>query len=338
MIASGEAISGLVSIVVCSYNNWPDVEMTILSALQQSYRSLEVIVVDNSSTDATPEEVPRCFGARLLYIRQPNRECAGAYNTGLAVARGEFIQFVDGDDVLAPNKIEKQVEVFHKSHELDFVYGDVRTFQSMAGVAHWRDLTTGATDDMLKGLTAPEGIWLDTLGVLCRRKALERVGAWDERLYVEDADYWLRAAWAGCRFGHCPGSIMGFKRLRSGQKMDNVSAMERGLEAVWSKALGYITREPYRSLLAAKIADWRLRRAVFNEHMDTREALVNLARARAASPEAISALTYAAAWLTVTFPGGRYMARLRWLGSMRRMLAHLLQYRGAKTSSGKNRS
>jgi glycosyltransferase involved in cell wall biosynthesis len=338
VIASGEASSGLVSIVVCAYNNWPDVEMTISSALLQSYRSLEVIVVDNSSTDATPEEVPRRFGARLRYIRQSNRECAGAYNTGLAVARGEFIQFVDGDDVLAPNKIEKQVEVFHKNPELDFVYGDVRTFQSMAGVAHWRDLTTRATDDMLKGLTAPEGIWLDTLGVLSRRKALERVGAWDERLYVEDADYWLRAAWAGCRFGYCPGSLMGFKRLRSGQKMENVSAMERGLEAVWSKALGYITREPYRSLLAAKIADWRFRRAVFRDHINTRAALTNLAAARAISPETISTFAYAVAWLTIILPGGRYLARSPRLSSTRRLLARLLSSRVAKISSGTSSS
>src|SRR5947209_19653147 len=105
-------IPGLVSIVVCTYNNWPDVELTIASALHQSYRPVEVIGVDNSSTGITPTEVPKHFGQSVLYIRQPNKECAGAYNTGFGVSRGEFIQFLDGDDVLAPNKIHKQVEVF----------------------------------------------------------------------------------------------------------------------------------------------------------------------------------------------------------------------------------
>src|ERR1035437_7554084 len=102
-------IPGLVSIVVCAYDNWPDLEMTIESALHQSFQPLEVIVVDNYSTDATPEEVPRRFRRGVRYIRQPNRECAGAYNVGFDAASGEFIQFVDGDDVLVPNKIEKQM-------------------------------------------------------------------------------------------------------------------------------------------------------------------------------------------------------------------------------------
>src|SRR5581483_3839019 len=126
-------IPGLVSVVVCTYNNWPDVELTIQSALHQSYRPLEVIVVDNSSTDATGDEVPKRFVGSVRYIRQPNRDCAGAYNAGFAIAKGEFIQFVDGDDVLAPNKIRKQLEVFRSDPETDIVYGDVRMFQTAAG-------------------------------------------------------------------------------------------------------------------------------------------------------------------------------------------------------------
>jgi glycosyltransferase involved in cell wall biosynthesis len=321
--AADDMIPGLVSVVICAYNNWPDVEMAIASALHQSYRSLEVIVVDNSSTDATPEEVPRRFGTRLRYIRQPNRECAGAYNSGFSIAHGEFIQFMDGDDVLAPNKIEKQLTIFRANPGLDIVYGDVRTFQETGGAANWTDLAMVPEDDMLAKLTAPQGIWLNTLGVLFHRTALNKVGAWDECLYVEDADYFLRAAWSGCRFGYCSGSPMGFRRLRPGQKMENSSAMERGIEAVWSKAIGYITREPYRSSLAAKIADWRFHRAVFTDHLVTREALVDLALARATSPVAISALRYSAAYVMVMLPGGRYLAQSQWLGPLRRIVARL---------------
>jgi glycosyltransferase involved in cell wall biosynthesis len=329
VIAEGEP--GLVSVVICAYNNWPDVEMTIASALYQSYRSLEIIVVDNSSTDATPEEVPRRFGTLVRYIRQPNRECAGAYNTGFAVARGEFVQFIDGDDVLAPNKIEKQVQIFKASPELDFVYGDVRSFQTMAGMADWTDLETSSGEDMLERLVAPQGIWLDTLSVLSRRESLKRVGTWDESLYVEDADYWLRAAWAGCRFGHCLSSPVGFKRLRNGQKTKNSPAMERGLDEVWNKAFGYINREPYRSLLAAKIADDKLRRVIFRDQMGRRQALATLAQARATSPATVSARTYAAACIAVVLPGGRSVARLAWLGPIRCTLASLFQFQAAST-------
>src|SRR5579871_1842538 len=227
---------GMVSVVICAYNNWPDLELAIASSLYQSHPSVEVIVVDNSSADATESEVTRRFGTRIQYIRQPNRDCAGAYNTGLASSRGEFVQFLDGDDVLAPNKFEKQLQLFCSDPKLDVVYGDVRTFQSSPGVADWIETRMQPETDVLARLTAPNGIWFNTLSVLFRREALNKVGPWDESLYVEDADYFLRAAWAGCRFSYCPVSPVGFRRLRSAQKMANSAAMERGLNAVWRKA------------------------------------------------------------------------------------------------------
>lgn len=327
----------LVSVVICAYNNWPDLEITIASALHQSYPLIEVIVVDNSSTDATQQEVPSRFGASVRYIRQGNRECAGAYNAGLAVAQGEFVQFVDGDDVLAPNKIQKQLEVFSANPQLDIVYGDVRTFQTSAGVANWTDVTMVAEDDMLGSLTAPHGIWLNTLGVLFRRAALERVGPWDETLYIEDADYFLRAAWAGCHFGHCPDSPMGFKRLRRGQKTEDFDAMECGQDAVWKKALGYITREPYRGMLAARIAEYKLRRVVFREKMPRRQALIQLKDARSLSPNTISRLTYLTSCIAVILPGGRSFVRIPWLTPTRRILARLLNFQAASTSEKHNK-
>ena len=335
-----EMISGLASVVVCAYNNWPDVEMTIESALHQSYQPIEVIVVDNSSADTTPQEVPKRFGRSVHYIRQPNRECAGAFNAGFGVARGEFIQFVAGDDVLAPNKIEKQVEVFRANPELDIVYGDVRMFQTLGGVATWIDTATQPEDDMLRRLVAPEGKWvgIDSLGVLFHRRALEKVGPWDESLYVEDLDYWLRAAYAGCRFGHCPGSPMGFGRLRPGQKTKNASAMAHGYEAVWEKAVGYVRREPYRSLLVARLADHRFLTAVYADQLTKREALAMLARARAASPDKISVLVYALGGATIVLPSGSVLARSRWLRPIRRALARLLHYRKQRPVVGKSRS
>jgi glycosyltransferase involved in cell wall biosynthesis len=328
MIETTETIPGLVSIVVCAYNNWPDVEMTIESALHQSYQPIEVIVVDNSSTDATAEEVPGRFGRAVRYMRQPNRGDAGAYNAGFGVARGEFIQFVDGDDVLAPNKIEKQVEVFRANPELDIVYGDIRDFQTLAGAANWKDVATQQEDDMLMVLLVPEkhGAGISALGTLFHRRALERVGPWDENLYTSDTDYWLRAAWAGCRFGHCPGSPMGFSRRRPGQMSADVSALARGVEVVWDKALGYVTREPYRSLIAARLAHLRFYLAVSRDEMAKREALAKLALARATSPNMVSALAHAVGYAAIVLPGGTALVRSRWLRPVRRGLARLLHY------------
>ena len=327
-----EIIPGLVSVVICAYNNWPDVELTIASALQQSYQPLEVIVIDNSSADATPEEVPRRFGQRVRYIRQPNRGDAGAYNAGFAVARGEFLQFVDGDDVLAPHKIAKQVAVFRADPHLDIVYGDYRMFQTHAGEARWKDVATQLQDDWLQALIIPRRDWvgIGALGTLFHRRVLEKVGTWDESLYISDWDYWLRAAWAGCRFGHCPGALMGFKRIRPGQMHQNASAMSHGREALWSKALGYITMEPYRSEVRAALARTRFRMAIDLPGLSRRGALTKLAEARAASRETISPLAYLLALGVVVIPGARQVLCQKWMGRVRSLAARLASFRSGR--------
>jgi glycosyltransferase involved in cell wall biosynthesis len=332
-----ETTRDLVSVVVCAYNNWPDLEMTIESALNQSYPEIEVIVVDNSSSDATSEEVPKRFGTRVTYVRQPNRDGGGAYNTGFSLARGEFIQFMDGDDVLAPNKIEKQVAAFAENSDLDIAYGDIRKFQTPCGEAHWLDLKLVPQTDTLGALISDEEFWLDTLGALFRRKIVETVGPWDDALFIDDADYFLRAAWAGCRFGYSPGSPLGFKRIRAGQKTQNIAKMESGLEAVWNKALKYITEEKYRSLLAARFAEHKMRRVIFREQMPRRQALNLLASARSLSPDTFSRMAYAATCAIVLLPFGRSLARLSCMNSARRLFGRLVHFRSTGSPVNEDR-
>lgn len=319
-------IPGLTSIVICAYNNWPDVELTMQSALQQSYGSLEVIVIDNSSTDATPETVPSCFGRDVRYVCQPNRGDSGAYNTGFDLAAGEFIQFVDGDDVLAPNKIEKQIEVFHAHPDTDVVYGDIRAFQTLPGRAVWEDPATRPEVDMLWSLLSRGGAGISALGSLFHRRAVERVGRWDESLYCSDTDYWLRAAWAGCQFAHCALSPAGFSRIRPGQMSQDTRRMREGLEAVWEKALGYITTEPHRTLILGKLAQLRFFRAVSSGHSTRRDALAELRLARHTAVNAISAAAYAVAAATIVVPGGSALVRSPLLRSVRGFLARLFGY------------
>jgi glycosyltransferase involved in cell wall biosynthesis len=323
MIEESGTSGALVSIVICAYNNWPDVEMTIESALHQSHQPTEVIVVDNSSTDETASEVQKRFGNLIRYISQPNKENAGAYNAGFAAAAGEYIQFVDGDDVLAPNKIAKQLSVFETKPNADIVYGDVRQFQTGEGPATWDDIMTHPEDDILKEFIAPPAGWtgIGTLGALFRRRAMEKVGPWDEDLYVEDLDYWLRAAILGCSFEHCPGSPMGFMRRHARQKTANHSAMNRGLDEVFEKALGYISYGPYRSLILARLAEHRYRMAIERESMDAASALAKLKLARVTDPQRVSTLAYALGWVAIKLPGGSFLVRSQTLGALRRFLA-----------------
>lgn len=313
----------LVTIAIVAYNNWPDLEIAIQSALRQTYPVIEVIVIDNSSTDETPVEVPKRFGNRVRYVRQPNVFDRGAYNTGIRLATGTFIQFLDGDDLLAPNKIEKQMEVFQSDSTVDIVYGEVRNFQSHTGIPHWHNWKTTAHDDVLMALLDPEGftagLWVGN--VLFRLKSFEKTGLWDEALHNSDWEYYIRAAWLGCRFRFCPGSVF-FSQRRPGDMTSDVAAV-LGMEDVWEKALAYVTREPYRGMIAKNLSRLRFDLAIAKDLLYYSEALSKLKLTRT-GPYSISPLAYTLGYLLISMPGGRKLAWSAWLRFIRKVIARLL--------------
>ncbi|HEY3107281.1 MAG TPA: glycosyltransferase [Chloroflexota bacterium] len=315
-------MSELVSIVIVAHNNWPDLELAIESALNQSHRPLEVIVVDNDSGDQTPEIVPKRYAGRLAYLRQPNRGDAGGYNAGASAARGEFLLFLDGDDCLAPNLLDKEIALFRAEPDLDVVYGDVRQFQSRPGRAGFLDWDTGPTDDLLADI---HEMGIMTQSSLLRRRVIERVGPFQESLYVADYEFWLRAAWAGCRFRYCPGALA-FYRSRPGQMSADTPAMLRGIGEVWERALAYVDREPHRAALRARLAQRRFYLALADRRTSARAALASLARARAIHPGAIAPLAYVLGCLIVLTPGGRSLMHARPLAWLRGRLSRLFGF------------
>ena len=314
----------LVTVVVVAYNNWPDVELAIQSALCQSHGRVEVIVVDNDSSDATPREIPARFGERVRYVRQPNTRDSGAYNTGMRLARGAFLQFLDGDDLLAPDKLEKQLAAFAADPAADVVFGDVRTFHALPGPARSHDSSPRDRDDMLAAFLDRYGnLVIPMVGMLFRRSALERVGFFDETIYCADIDYELRALWAGCRFRHCEGNPAAFYRVHPGQMSEDREAMALSQEAIWRKAVGYMDREPYASLARANLA-WSMSLvAMRGIGLTRREALAKLAAARAISPETVPPLAYLSAAAVILAPGGSLLMESKLLRSTRRAVAQL---------------
>jgi glycosyltransferase involved in cell wall biosynthesis len=315
----------LVSIVVVAYNNWPDLELAIQSALCQSYQPVEVIVVDNSSTDTTHAEVNRIFRDRIHYIQQPNRGDSGAYNTGLRAAQGSFIQFLDGDDVLAPNKIEKQMQIFAAHLDTDVVYGEVRCFKTLLGAAILDD--TGVfvdRGDLLKAFLTDNQSTVHSVGTLSRREALSRVGFFDESLYNADVEYLVRLLWAGCRFRYCPGIPMAFYRCHPRQMSANALEMSRGCEALWAKVLHYVDREPYRGFVVERLAWARLHRATRRYGMNVRDAIAKLAEARATHHRVVSLGVYIAGLALVIAPGGRRFMRSDLFRSLRHAFGKLV--------------
>jgi glycosyltransferase involved in cell wall biosynthesis len=324
----------LVSIVIVAHDDWPYLELAIESALNQSHPRVEVIVVDNDSSDATLRKVPERFDDRVAYRRQRNRFDGGGRNTGFEMASGELVQFLDADDFLAPDKIAKQVALFESAPDVDIVYGDFRVF-GLPGV-EYEEGNTCDFDDFLLALVAPEGngAGLVVHSALFRRRAIERIGRWDETIPTSDQDYWLRAAAKGCKFKHCPGSLC-FYRRRPGQMTSRRYGMLRDMEMTFAKALDYVDDEPYRSLLATRLARLRFVLALAGES-GKRNALAELRRARECSPETISGLAFALGYGLISLPGGSRLARARSLRPLRALGARLLRLDEASVAASRN--
>jgi len=126
----------MVTIIIPVYNGAAFIAETVASVKGQTYPEWECIIVDDGSTDDTAAVVQQCIGSdeRFRYIRQQNKGLSGARNTGLEHASGDLIQFLDGDDVLLPEKLEKQV----------------RVMQDGKAVLSYTDYMSGCTDDVYK--------------------------------------------------------------------------------------------------------------------------------------------------------------------------------------------
>ncbi len=117
-------MSDLVSILIPCYNAERWIAQSIESALAQTYGSIEVIVVDDGSTDRSLDII-RGFGDRIRWETGPNRGGNWARNRLLDLARGEWVQFLDADDYLLPDKVEPQMHFLQNHPETDILYGMV---------------------------------------------------------------------------------------------------------------------------------------------------------------------------------------------------------------------
>ena len=122
-------ISPLVDVIIPVYNGERYLAQAIESALAQTYRPVQVVVVDDGSTDSSLQ-VAQQFSESISYCTQPNSGIASARNRGIDLARGEFLAFLDADDVWLNDKLARQMAVFHRDPELDMVFGQISQFAS----------------------------------------------------------------------------------------------------------------------------------------------------------------------------------------------------------------
>ncbi len=138
---AGPGESGLVSVVIPTYNRERLIGPAIESVLRQSYAHIEIIVVDDGSTDRT-RQVVEAYGQPVRYVHQANGGAASARNRGLREARGEFIALLDSDDEWFPWKLEAQVRVLDRYPAVGMVWTDMTAVSEDGATLHERYLRT----------------------------------------------------------------------------------------------------------------------------------------------------------------------------------------------------
>ncbi len=203
-----------ISVVIPVYNRPGLVVEALDSVLAQAWPTLEVIVVDDGSTDGTAARVAAHPGRAdniVRLIQQPNRGESAARNAGIIAARQPFVAFLDSDDRWMPGKLAAQMEVFEQDPETDMVFSaylDRRpTGLSTVILSTWERSVNHTLDRLLTGSC------INTSTVVIRREVFNQVGLFDVSLrHCEDHDMWLRLASVGTRIAYVPQPLTDTRR------------------------------------------------------------------------------------------------------------------------------
>ena len=185
-----------VSIIIPAYNGDRYIEEAIASVLAQTYTDYEIIVVDDGSTDNTPQIVKQ-YGEQIKYFSQTNQGVAASRNLGLAKAKGEYIAFLDQDDLFLPHKLTSQVVLLEQNSSLGIANSGWqivdRNGKFQSAVEPWHQIPNLTTANLI--------IWKPVFlgAMLFRRSWLEQIEKFDPSLeQTPDVDLVIRLAGIGC--------------------------------------------------------------------------------------------------------------------------------------------
>ncbi|VDG72429.1 family 2 glycosyl transferase [Clostridium carnis] len=183
----------MVSVIIVVYNGEKYIKEAIDSVLNQTYKDIEVIVVDDGSTDNTREIVKEY--EKIIYMYQENKGEGSARNLGIEVSKGEYLAFLDADDLYAPDKIEKQLKILLENEEVDVVYNDLQVVDE--NLNYLNILKSEGVYDNREDLLANIIYRQIIQGPICmmmRKKCIANI-KWSENLiYTVDYEYVIKLA------------------------------------------------------------------------------------------------------------------------------------------------
>jgi glycosyltransferase involved in cell wall biosynthesis len=201
------AFNPLISIVIPVYNGANYLQEAVVSALAQTYKNLEVIVINDGSCDGgKTEKIARSYGSRLRYFRKENGGVASALNLGLEKMKGDYFSWLSHDDLYYPHKIQAQVEAMKKHSENTILYSQYETIDSHSRLIRKIKRRQIETDDFFRLLVTKSPVHGCTLliPVTCFRES----GTFDETLKTtQDYQLWFRMA-KRYTFVHMPAILV----------------------------------------------------------------------------------------------------------------------------------
>lgn len=243
-------IMSRVSVIIPAHDAEAFIRESVDSALAQTHRDVEVIVVDDASTDETPRILGE-YGPRIKVLHQHNGSAAASRNAGAKIATGDWLALLDADDVWEPDKLARQLAHSHAT----FSYTNRTNIGSRGDVPELQsDVTTTHDGDVFMPLLL-EGNFMTNSSVMMRRHVFERLGGFSTKLKnAEDWDLWLRIA-EHHRVSYCPEPLIRY-RFHGGGKSNNHRAMAIARRNVVARAL---------STQRGQTLSWRTRRRIWGE-------------------------------------------------------------------------
>lgn len=241
-----------VSIIIPCYNGEQYVGEAIDSALAQTYPHIELIVIDDGSTDNSVAVLQQ-FGHRIRWETGPNRGACAARNRGLRMARGECIQFLDADDLLSAQKLEQQIP-FLLRDDADIITCDVEVVEM--GHSNVIERYTQQHAEAFARCCFDD---ITTPGPLHRKARLEAIGGFNESLSCsQERDLHLRLAANGVRLAHCPQTLVTARR-RTGSLSSNYPRVLRTRRDIIANCVDLLTQrgeltDERRACLAGMLA------------------------------------------------------------------------------------
>jgi len=250
----------LFSVVIPAYNAASTITSAVRSALTQTRADLEVIVVDDGSTDETAAVVAAIEDPSVRLLAQPNRGQSAARNNGIATARGKYVVFLDSDDLLLPRYVELVARALAEADRPGFAYTDAYAFDPLTGKIRQRTVTQRMRPPIPPPRDAP-GFLLELLkrnfiyvSTTVPKHVFEEVGGFDAQRTggAEDYELWLKIVIAG----YCPVWVPGQQALyrsHAGQVSRDQERTDRGLAGIYAGLrLEDMPTAAHRELLVAR--------------------------------------------------------------------------------------